>query len=103
MLRPLAALCSLLLLGLVAWAAEYKAKVKSVDPDKNTITVTLDDKDKTFNVSDDVKVTVGGEEKKKKLKVKALNNSPDVTLVTDGEGDKEVVKEIKIGKKKKKE
>jgi hypothetical protein len=100
MLRSLAALCSLLLLALVVWSAEYKGKVKSVDPDKNTITVTIDDKDRTFNVSDDVKVTQGDKEKKKKLKAKVFADSPNVTLVTDGEGDKEVVKEIKIGKKK---
>jgi hypothetical protein len=104
MLRCLAAVCSLLLLGLVVWSAEYKGKVKSVDADKNTITVTIDDKEKTFNVGDDVKVTRGDKEVKKKLKATKLwEKSPAVTIVTDGEGDKEVVKEIKVGGKKKKE
>jgi hypothetical protein len=100
MLRSLVALCALLLLTLVVWSAEYKGKVKSVDPDKNTITVTIDDKDKTFKVSDDVKVTRGDKEVKKKLKSKkAFENNPGVTIVTEGAGDKEVAKEIKLEKK----
>jgi hypothetical protein len=99
MLRSLAALCSLLLLTLVVWSAEYKGKVKSVDPDKNTITVTVDDKDKTFNVTDDAKITRGDKDVKKRLKAKFWGDSPNITVVTDGEGDKEVVKELKVEKK----
>jgi hypothetical protein len=100
MLRSLAAIASLLLLALAVWSAEYKGKVKSVDADKNTITVTIDDKDKTFTVGDDVKFTRGDKEVKKKLKAKLWDKSPAVTILTEGEGDKEVVKEIKVGKKK---
>jgi hypothetical protein len=98
MLRSLAALCCLLLCALVVWAAEYKGKVKSVDPDKNTITVTIDDKDKTFTVGDDAKITRGDQEVKKRLKAGFWKNSPGVTILTEGEGDKEVVKGVKVEK-----
>jgi hypothetical protein len=101
MLRSLTAMCLLLVFGLALLAAEYKGKVKSVDRDKNTITITIDDKDKTFNVSDEVKVTRGEKEIKKKLKSKSFDSNPPVTLTTEGEGEKEVVKEIKIEKKDK--
>jgi hypothetical protein len=101
MIRSLSAMALLLLFGLTLLAAEYKGKVKSVDRDKNTITITVDDKDMTFNVSDDARVIRGEKEVKKKLKAKVFDNNPSVTLTTDGEGEKEVVKEIKIAKKDK--
>lgn len=102
MRRCLLALVALLLSVLPALAAEYKGQVKSVDASKGTITVTIDDKDKTFNVANDVKVMAGKKELKKKLQAKPFDKTPKVTLVTDGEGDKEVVKEIRLEEKKKK-
>jgi len=75
----------------VALAAEIKAVVKSVDADKSTITVTVDDKDQTIKVDKDVKVAVG----KKAKELKDLKEGQKVLLITDGEGDKAVVKEIK--------
>jgi hypothetical protein len=103
MLRSLAAIGLLLVLGLSLLAAEYKGKLKSVDRDKNTITVTVGDEDKTFTVGDDVKFTRGKTELKNKLKSKAFdkNANTTVTLITEGEGDNEVLKEVKIAPKKK--
>jgi hypothetical protein len=101
MLRSLSAIGLLLVFGLALLAAEYKGKVKSVDRDKKTLTVTIDDKEKTFNVGEDVKVIRGEKEVKKKLQSKVFDKNPTVTLTTEGEGDKEVLKEIKIEKEKK--
>ena len=110
MLRSFAcAAFALILSAVVVLAAEYKnAKVKSVDADKHTITVTIDDKDKTFTVAkDDFKVMRGEKEMKGGLKAKAFSEKAierglTVTLITDGEGAKETVKEIRLkgGKKK---
>jgi hypothetical protein len=97
----LVALCTLLVLSLVVLSAEYKGKVKSVDADKNTVTVTIDDKDKTFTVPDEAKIYVGDKESKKRLKSKGFADNPKITVVTEGEGDKEVVKELKVERKKK--
>jgi hypothetical protein len=85
-------------------AAEYKGKVKSVDTDKNTITVTVGDDDKTFTVSDDTKI-IGrkGTAVKDGLKnEKAFKTGNSVTITTEKKDDKEVVTEIKVsgGKKK---
>jgi len=99
----LGAVCALLICAVTILAAEYKGKVKSVDADKNTITVTIDDKDKTFKVAEkDLKVTAGKTDVPDGLKGKLFAKNPEVTLVTTGEGDKEVVTEIRVkgGKKK---
>jgi hypothetical protein len=109
MLRSFAcAAFALVLSAVVVLAAEYKnAKVKSVDTDKNTITVTIDDKDKTFKIAkDDFKVMRGEKEMKGGLKAKAFSDKNiekglTVTLITDGEGAKEVVKEVRLKGKKK--
>jgi hypothetical protein len=103
--RSLAAIGLLLVFGLSLLAAQYKGKVKSVDRDKNTITVTVGDQEKTFTVGDDVKFTRGKKEVKKKLLSKAFDKDANttVTLITEGEGDKEVLKEVKIIAKKNKD
>ena len=110
MLRTFAcAAFALVLSAVVVLAAEYKnAKVKSVDADKHTITVTIDDKDKTFKVAkDDLKVMVGKKDlpdglRAKVFSEKRIEKGLTVTLITDGEGANEVVKEIRLAKGKKK-
>ena len=103
MLRTfVSAALALVLCTSAALAAEYKGKVKSVDTDKNTITVTIDDKDRTFNCAkgDDLKVTQAKKELPQKLANKIFDKNPQVTIITEGEGEKEVVTEIRLGKKK---
>lgn len=84
-------------------AEEIKAKVKSVDADKSTITITVDDKDQTLDVAKDVKVThmVGKNEKKSQSEDVAgglggLTAGTAVTLTTDKKDDKTVVTQIKV-------
>jgi hypothetical protein len=105
MLRTLVcASFALVLCAVAALAAEYRGKVKSVDPDKNTITVTVEGEDKTFKVTDDTKIVRGKGDKEKAVKdglknEKAWKKGPNVIVTTDGTK----VKEIRIvgGKKKK--
>ena len=66
-----------------------------------TITITVGDAEKTFSVSDDVKFTRGDKELKKKLQSKVFDKNPAVTLVTEGEGDNEVLKEVRLTAAKK--
>jgi hypothetical protein len=94
MLRKL--LCSMVALlfmtgGLLA--AEVKGKVKSVDADKGTITVTVGDKDQTFTVAKDAKVSVG--QIKNVKDIKDLKAGTNVTLTTQKKDGKDVVTEIK--------
>ena len=101
--------CSLIALLLFVGGVSadvLKGKVKSVDEKK--ITVTIDEKDKTFDVSKDVKVVSVG--KKAKLTdvpggIAAVKAGDEVTLTTEKKGEKETVTEILApgGKKKKKD
>jgi hypothetical protein len=106
MIRTL--VCSLAALLLVAGAASadvIKGKVKSVSDTK--ITLTVDDKDKTYDVAKEVKVVQPG--KKNTVTdvtggMSAVKTGDEVTITTDKQGDKETVKEVLVpgGKKKKK-
>ena len=113
------------LMGLVVggiFAGEYKGKVKSVDTDAKKITIETKDGEKTFKYTGDSKIVGGrGEmtfEKLGEFMAKAKERSKaggdkggkggkgggGVTVTTEGEGDKETVKELKMGgggKKKK--
>ena len=96
-------LCALLLGVGVLIAAEIKGKVKGVDEDKKTITVTVDDKDTTYTFTDDTKIMRGNKDVPDRAKaLKGLGkNGAEVTLTTDKKDDKEVVTQIKLGGKKK--
>jgi hypothetical protein len=91
------------------FAAEYKGKVKSVDTDKNTITVTVDDKDVTVKVNDDTRFTSAKKKLADQLAAAKLTfkgfkeGGQDVVVTTTGEGDKEVATEVKVAGKKKKD
>jgi hypothetical protein len=86
-----------------AWSDEVKGKVKSVDADKSTITVTVDDKDQTFTVAKDAKVysLVGKNAKKAQPQdiaggLKGVNQGVDVTLTTEKKDTKETVTAVKV-------
>jgi hypothetical protein len=103
MLRQLVCAAAALVLcagGLLA--GEYKGKVKSVDAAKSTITVTVNDKDMTFKVTDDTKIVRGKKDVAKRLAAKVFQQEgAEVTVLTTGEGSKEVATEIKVKGKKK--
>ena len=107
------------LMGLVVggiFAGEYKGRLKSVDTEGKKITIETKDGEKTFKYTGDSKI-VGGKgemtfEKLGEFMAKAKERSKDggdkggkggkgggggVTVTTDGEGDKETVKEVKMG------
>lgn len=97
----LASVCALVLWATAARAAEYNGKVQSVNADKGTVTVSVDGKERTFKAATDLKVI--GPRKRElpgKLKSAIFKRKPQVTLLTEGAGDKELVKEIHIGSKK---
>jgi hypothetical protein len=82
MLRNLiAAVFVLVLAAGFTLADEVKGKVKSVDADKSTITVTVGDKDQTLSVSKDAKLSLG----KKIKELKDIKEGTAVTLVTDND------------------
>jgi len=95
--------------------AEVKGQLLKVDPEKNTITVlvgktkTEKGEEKTFNVDKAAKfISITGKkgETKEETLTDGLKNElftkisgkggPGVTLTTEGEGTKEVVKEVKV-------
>jgi len=82
------------------FAAEYKGKVKSVDADKGTLTVEIDGKEKVIKTNDKTKFLAGKdgkEELKAGLKAKVFEKAgANVTIKTDGEGDKEVATEVTV-------
>ena len=111
MLRTLGLALAIVLIGTSAVAADTVAgKVKSIDTDKNTITVTVDGADQTFAVEKESKVWQPGKNKKAPAQDVAgglggLKEGQPVVLTTTKKDDKDVVTEIKLeeaAKKKKK-
>jgi hypothetical protein len=102
------ALAAVVLLGGGLRADTVAGKVKAVDADKNTITVTVDANDQTFTVDKAAKVfTVKGKKGNKKQVdvpggLSGVQVGKQVTLTTTKTGGKEVVSEIKVTKTKKK-
>jgi hypothetical protein len=91
-------------------ADEFRGKVKSVDTDKMTITVSnRDGTEKTFTVDKDTKFVKSAKGGKTtdlpegiKDKVFAGEKLPGVTVTYEKKGDKEVVSEVKVGGRGKK-
>jgi hypothetical protein len=90
-------------------AAEYKGKVKNLDADKNTITVTVGDKDVDITFNDDTKiVSYEGKAVKDRAKtIQGIAKKPEaveeVTVTTEKKDGKEVATEIKVKRGKKKQ
>jgi hypothetical protein len=114
MVRTLfSALFALLIAAGGSWAEEIKGKVKSVDASKSTITVTVNDKDRTLTVAKDAKVfqLVGKKLKKAQPQdvpggLAGLEAGKEVTVTTDKKDGQDVVTQIKVeglAKKKKKD
>jgi hypothetical protein len=110
MIRKSVATVALLVFAGGVLAAEHRGRVKSVDATKGTITLTTGrmgmQQDKTFTVAKDAKFTSMNREVADKLATQGLKHetftrtgrmAAQVTLVTEGEGDKEVVKEVRVG------
>jgi hypothetical protein len=83
-------------------AEEYKGKVKEVDTEKNTLTVTIEDKDMKFEIPEDAKIlNAKGKDIKDRLKGKQFQKpGTRISVTTEKKVDKEVVKEVKVLPKK---
>jgi len=74
---------------------EFPGKVKSVDPTKRMLVITLvTGKDRSFLLANDVKVTVNGRVSRRGLNDAALKVGTSLTVVTEAGGHK--VKEVKV-------
>jgi hypothetical protein len=74
---------------------EFPGKVKSVDPGKRLLVITLlNGKDRSFLLSKDVKILVKGTASKQGLQDPALKAGIPVTVITEEGGRK--VKEVKV-------
>ena len=111
-MRSLLTLAVIVLWAGVVLAEDYKGKVKDVDAAKNTITVTIGDKDQTFPVGKDAKVYSLGKAKKGQPApevavtggLSGLTSGKEVTVTTAKVEDKETATSIKVeemAKKKK--
>jgi hypothetical protein len=116
MLRKLTGLMAMVLLLFVGvvMADEIKGKITKVDVDKKTMTVSVDGKETTYDVSDTVKMPKTkskktGEEKEQTLKglAKQVENSKEggvkAIVTTEKKSGKEVVTEVKYDKGKAKD
>jgi hypothetical protein len=104
MLRTLICVAlTLVVFALGALAEEYKGKIKSVDADKGTLTVTVGDKDQEFKVPAGAKITAGKREIQDGLKAKLFGKAAgsEVVVVTEKKGGTETVTEVKITARKK--
>jgi len=104
MLRHLSGTLLVLTLVLgVALGDEIKGRVKSTDAEKNTITVTVNDKDQTFNLSKDAKFVGLYGKKLNKAKIldipgglSGVRAGANVTVTTEKKDEKEVAISVKV-------
>jgi Cu/Ag efflux protein CusF len=108
-----AAACLLALTFAVVSADEVKGRVKKVDSDKGTLTLTVNDKDQTFTIPKEAKIVglFGKKIKKAQLLdipggLTGVKEGVEVTVTTDKKDNKDVVSQVKVeelmAKKKKK-
>lgn len=84
-------------------AEEIKGKVKSVDPDKHTVTLAVGDAEKTFDVAADAKVTgLFGKKLKKAVSqdvqggLKGVKEGSEVTLTSEAKEGKATVTQVRL-------
>jgi hypothetical protein len=97
--KGLFAVALLVLCAGVALAEEAKGKIKSVDPDKNTITVTDDGgKDHTFTLTDKTEILdTKGKELTGGLKAEAFKKAGAPVVITfEKKDDKVTVSKVKL-------
>jgi hypothetical protein len=100
MLRPLVcAVCALAICAGCVPAFEVEATIKKVDVDKGVVIFHARGQDRTAKVVRDLKVLdATGKELPDGLKAKGLEAGAEVTLTVEREGDKPVIKAIRLGK-----
>lgn len=92
------AVCAVVLCVGVALAAELKGKIKSVDADKNTVTVVVDGKEMKLDITPDTKL-LSPKDKALKEGIKSLKADQEVTITCEKKEGKEVCTQIKLAKK----
>ena len=92
------ALIVVLICGSGLLAAEHTGKMKQVDHDKMTLTITVDGKDVTFKFNEDTQV-VNENDKPLALKLKAMRFKQPVTVTVTSEkkGDDTIATKVKAG------
>lgn len=101
---------AVLLVAGFAPAAEVKGKVKSVDAEKNTVTVTVADKDQAVAVAKDAEVFTLGKAKKGQPAPKSpvsggltgVKVGDELTITTESKDGKDVATAIQVGSAAKK-
>jgi hypothetical protein len=75
-----------------------RAKIKSVDPDKMTITLTVAGKDRELTVTDETRfLNVPGKDNKARLQNKDLKPAADVMFLASRRDGKDVLRGLKLG------
>ena len=106
------ALVGLVLCANAALADEIKGKMTKVDPKENKLTMKVDDKETEYTVAKDCKMpsykSKDGVEKTSTLQslhnmIEKGKGGVEATIVTTKKDDKDVVTEIKIAERKKKD
>src|SRR5947209_7583717 len=92
-----AALLSLLLCAAALPADEVRGKIKKVDADKGTLTLTVDGKDQEVKLPDDTKLLgPSGADLKDGLQSTRLTEGAEVTVFYEKKGDKEVCVKVQL-------
>jgi hypothetical protein len=103
MFRWVSTLAALVLLCGVGRAIEVSGPVTKVDAQKNTITLTIDGKDHTFDIKKNAKVyTLGRKKMEVTISLKDVAVGSVVTANAEKEGDKSVLTYVKVEPKTKK-
>lgn len=92
--RSIAACLAVALLAVGVFGAETKGKLKYLNVKKGTMTIIVGEKELEFMVPVTAKV-VGGDGKDLKGRLNALKANDELTVVTDKDGDRDVVKEVR--------
>jgi hypothetical protein len=89
---------AILAASLMAEPTRVKGVIKSVDPDKGVLTLTIKKADKEFKVTDETKITAAPEGKKIKtgLKSPLFKAGNEAAVTTDTKDGKEVVTLIRV-------
>ena len=106
--RFVAAVCVFLTVGIALVAAEIKGRIVKVDAPNHKITVTVDDKEQEFTLTDETRILGPKGTLKEGLKHKVFQNGKALkkgipaTLTIERKNDAEIVTEVKLDGVKKK-